>query len=187
MRGETNKMVAINTERLLLRELKPSDMKAVHDYASDPEVVRFMDWGPNTVDETREFIQRAIDKTKAKPRTDFTLAIVPKSKRWLIGSCGLCISSPDNREAWIGYCLNRRFWGKGYATETAEALVRFGFEKHMLHRIFATCVPLNEASAHVMEKIEMKYEGHLREHRWVKGKWRDSLVYSILEHEWNKE
>jgi RimJ/RimL family protein N-acetyltransferase len=180
-------MVTINTERLTLRELQPSDLNAVHEYASDPEVVRFMYWGPNTVEETREFIRQAINKQKAKPRTDFTLAIVLKPKRRLIGSCGICISSPENREAWIGYCLNRSFWGKGYATETAKALVRFGFEKHMLHRIFATCVPLNKASARVMEKVGLKYEGRLREQRWVKGEWRDSLVYSILEQEWNQK
>jgi len=180
-------MVRVDTGRLTLQELKLSDLKAVHEYASDPEVVRFMYWGPNAVEETRDFIRRSMNKRKAKPRTDFTLAIVLKSQRRLIGSCELCISSPENREAWIGYCFNRMFWGKGYATETAEALIRFGFEKHGLHRIFATCVPKNKASARVMEKASMKYEGRLREHRWVKGKWRDSLVYSILEQEWNKK
>jgi ribosomal-protein-alanine N-acetyltransferase len=53
-------MKAIETERLLLRDLAASDRHPVHEYASDPEVVRFMDWGPNTEEETNEFIERSI-------------------------------------------------------------------------------------------------------------------------------
>jgi RimJ/RimL family protein N-acetyltransferase len=179
-------MVALETQRLVLRELKFADVDAVQEYASNPEVVRLMDWGPNTVEETRRFIRRAIDKRRIKPRTDFTLAIVLRSEGKLIGGCGLCVSSSANREGWIGYCLNRGFWGKGYATEAAGALLRFGFEELKLHRVFATCVPLNVGSSNVMEKAGMTFEGNLREHRWIKGKWRDSLLYSILEHEWKK-
>lgn len=179
-------MVILETEHLVLRELGIADVEGVHEYASDPEVVRFMDWGPNTLGETREFVRRAIDSGKVEPRMEFHLAIVLKSDRRLIGGCGFCVSSSDNREGWFGYCLNRSFWGKGFATETAGALVRFGFDVLGLHRVFATCVPLNVASSRVMEKVGMTREGCLREHRWVKGKWRDSLSYSILEREWKK-
>lgn len=72
------------------------------------------------------------------------------------------------------------FWSKGYATETAKALVEFGFKKLCLHRVFATCDPENTASARVLEKTGMKLEGHIREHKLVKGKWRDSLLYAII-------
>ena len=179
-------MVLIETERLILREFKDGDWASVHEYASDPEVVRFMDWGPNTEEETRNFIKRAISHQNEKPRRNFTLAIILKSENKLIGSCGIVVSDPDNRQGYIGYCLNRNFWGQGYATETARALLKFGFEKLNLHRIFATCDPKNVASARVLEKIGMKLEGRLREHKLAKGKWRDSLVYSILDHEWKK-
>lgn len=97
------------------------------------------------------------------------------------------MSNMDNHEGWSGYCLNRNFWGKGYATETAKVLLRFGFDQLNLHRIFATCDPANIASAHVLEKIGMQLEGHLREHKWAKGKWCDSLLYAILDYEWKKE
>jgi RimJ/RimL family protein N-acetyltransferase len=104
----------------------------------------------------------------------------------LIGGCGINVSNPENREGWLGYCLNRNFWGKGYATETARGLIKFGFEKLDLHRLFATCDPENLASAHVLEKSGMKREAHLREHKWSKGKWRDSYLYAILEQEWKQ-
>jgi RimJ/RimL family protein N-acetyltransferase len=102
----------------------------------------------------------------------------------LIGGCGIHVSNPENREGWIGYCLNRHFWGKGYATETARALTDFGFKNLGLHRIFATCDPANTGSRHVLEKVGMKREGQIREHKWAKGKWRDSLLHSVLEQEW---
>ncbi len=84
------------------------------------------------------------------------------------------------------YVLNRNFWKLGYATETVQALVKFGFKELKLHRIFATCDAENFASAHVMEKVGMQREAHFRENGWVKGKWRDSLLYAILEGEWKK-
>jgi ribosomal-protein-alanine N-acetyltransferase len=173
-------MVTIKTHRILLRELKETDCQAVLEYASDPEVVRYMDWGPNSKEETEAFINRSLDAQNERPRLHYTLAITLIDNKKLIGSCGISVSNPDNREGWIGYCLNKLFWNKGYATETARALLDFGFSELNLHRIFATCDPANLASARVLEKIGMKREGHLRQHKWAKGKWRDSYLYAIV-------
>ncbi len=179
-------MVVIRTDRLVLREFDETDRQAVHSYASDPEVVRYMGWGPNTEEETKSFIRRSIDYQKEKPRQNYRFAITLRADDRLIGGCGLHVANPDNREGWLGYCLNRDFWRQGYATETAEALLEFGFQKLRLHRICATCDPANVASAHVLEKIRMQREGHLREHKWTKGRWQDSLLYAILENNWKK-
>lgn len=175
--------VAIRTEQLLLRELQNRDREAVHKYSSDPEVVQYMDWGPNTDKDDGEFLERTMAARKENPRRNFTLAIVMKDTKRLIGSCGIHESNPADREGWIGYCLNRQYWERGFGTETAKALLDFGFDDLSLHRIFATCVPANTASAHVLEKSGMQLEGHFRQHRWVKGKWRDSLLYAILDEE----
>lgn len=179
-------MEVIRTQRLLLRDFEKTDWKAVHSYASDLEVVRYVDWGPNTEEETKNFIHQAVACQKEQPRRNYTLAIVLKTENRLIGGCGIHVSNPDNQEGWIGYCLNRSFWGQSYASETANVLLKFGFDQLKLHRIFATCDPANIASAHVLEKIGMKREGHLREHKWAKGKWRDSLLYAILDYEWKQ-
>lgn len=178
-------VVVIRAERLVLREFVEKDWKAVHSYAADPEVVQYMDWGPNTEEETKEFVKRSVQSQKEEPRRNFTLAVVLKASNELIGSCGINVSDPANREGWIGYCLRRTFWRSGYATEVAKALVDFGFSQLDLHRIFATCDPDNVASAHVLEKVGMHLEGHLREHKWSKGRWRDSLLYAVLDREWN--
>ncbi len=71
-------------------------------------------------------------------------------------------------------------WGPN----SEEALLAFGFGDIALHRIFSRCDPENVASARVLEKIGMQQEGRLRQHERVRGKWRDSYVYAILEEEW---
>lgn len=173
------------TARLKLREFHEADWVQVHKYASDPEVVRFIGWGPNTEEDTKKFIQRSLLQQKENPRLNYSLAIVLRDQNELVGGCGLYESNIKNFEGWIGYCLNRQFWGYGYATETARALLDLGFSSLKLHRIFATCDPENPASAHVMEKIGMQYEGRLRENLWCSdGSWRDSLVYAIIDREW---
>jgi RimJ/RimL family protein N-acetyltransferase len=177
-------MEVIHTKRLKLRDFEKEDWKAVHDYASDPEVVRYVDFGPNTEEESKNFVQRALAQQKEQPRNSFSLAIVLEAENALIGGCGIYVSNPSNREGYIGYVLNRNFWRRGYATETAQELLEFGFNQLKLHRIFATCDAENVASARVLEKIGMQQEGHFRENGWVKGRWRDSLLCAILDHEW---
>jgi ribosomal-protein-alanine N-acetyltransferase len=173
----------IRTERLVLRDDEELDWKDVHIYASDSEVVRYVDWGPNTADETRGFIERSIAAGKEEPRKIYELAILLKQDEKLIGGCGIHVSDVGNREGWIGYCLNRNFWGQGFGTETARALLRFGVDQLKLHRIFALCDPENTASAHVLEKVGMQREGYLRERKLRRGKWHDELLYAIVDHD----
>jgi len=73
--------------------------------------------------------------------------------------------------------------GRGYATEAAYALFKYGFHELQLHRMFATCRPDNTASERVMEKLGMAKEGELREHFDAKAKWPRSLISSILANE----
>jgi len=68
--------LSLTTDRLVLRDFVMSDWQRVHRYASDPEVVKFMDWGPNTVNETKDFVRMAITLQKDTPRRHFDLAVV---------------------------------------------------------------------------------------------------------------
>ena len=171
----------LSTERLLIREFLPADAADVHQYASDPEVVRFMSWGPNTPDDTSHFFMRRIASQTANPRVEFELAIVWKPQNKVVGGVGLRIKNAAHREGDIGYVLNRRFWSQGIATEAARAMLEFGFGELKLHRIYATCDANNRGSARVMEKLGMQYEGRLRQNLFEKGHWRDTLLYAVLE------
>ena len=95
--------------------------------------------------------------------------------------------SDNDDSAELCYRLNRTFWNKGYGTEAAAAVIKFGFDRLRLHRISALCDTRNTASSRVAEKTGMKKEGCMREHKWVKDGWIDSSIYSILEHECQAE
>ena len=170
----------LHTPRLLIREFVLDDGADVHAYAGEAETVRYMDWGPNTLEQTQEFMQRKMASQRMLPRAEYELAVVLKETNRVIGGVGLRVSRPQHFAGDMGYVFNPNHWGHGYCTEAAGALLAFGLGELNLHRIYATCDPENRASARVMEKIGMKYEGLLRDYTWEKGKWRDSLVYARL-------
>jgi len=172
----------IETERLRLREITQEDFQAVHEYASDPETVKYMPFGPNTEEETREFISRNLKNQRERPRTEYGLGIILKDEDRFIGACG--IHGVTEIQASIGYILARRYWGHGYATEAARALVDHAFSELGVHRVYASCDPRNHASIRVLEKVGMSLEGRLRENMIIQGEYRDSLVFGILVDEW---
>ncbi|MHB8574596.1 MAG: GNAT family N-acetyltransferase [Dehalococcoidia bacterium] len=172
----------IETDRLLLRDFAADDWRAVHVYSSDPEVVRYLFWGPNDEADTRAFIERTLTAQTEQPRTAYGLAVIRKADGLLIGACELRLR--DQRGGDIGYVYRRDVWGQGYASEAARALVGAGFSHFGLHRIYATCDPGNIGSARVLEHCGMQREGHLRQHQWRKTSWRDSYLYAVIEDEW---
>ena len=179
--------VALETPRLVLREFCDGDAPAVQEYAGDVEVVRYLDWGPNSAEETAQFLAVARGARDAVPRTAYHLAIALSATGRLIGGCRIEIRSAANGSGDVGYVLDRRHWGQGYATEATRALVGFGFNRLALHRTWATCDVDNRASARVLEKLGMRREGHLRQNARRRGEWRDSYLYAILAPEWGSE
>jgi [ribosomal protein S5]-alanine N-acetyltransferase len=179
-----NRWFPTETERLLLREFRVDDENGIHAYASDPEVVRLMKWGPNTPEQSRAFLQMVLTTQDQWPRPFVELAIELKGDGRMIGSIGLRVKDERNRAADIGYVLAREDWGRGYMTEAARAILNVAFRQLDLHRVWATCNPRNHASYRVMEKLGMRREGHFREGAMEKGEWRDSYLYAVLAEEW---
>jgi len=174
----------ITTPRLVLRDFREDDWAAVHEYAADLDVVRYMPWGPNSEKDTMAFIERALAARAETPRTKFEFAVTLAETTRLIGGCGIRVASRTDRSADMGYCLRKDAWGRGYATEAAAAVVAFGFDVLNSHRVFATCDTENLASARVLEKVGMRREAHFRGDTRLRGRWRDSYLYAVLEQEW---
>ncbi len=179
-----NRWFPIETERLVLREFRASDETDIHAYASDPDVVRLMIWGPNTPEQTRTYLRGALARQDEWPRPSVGLAIELRSERRMIGSIELRIQDEANRAADIGYVLARSDWGRGYMTEAVRAILDVAFRRLELHRVWATCDPRNHASYRVMEKVGMRREAHFHKDVMEKGEWRDSYLYAILAEEW---
>ena len=161
-----------------------SDWKAVHEYACDAEVVRYLEWGPNSEGETVTFLDGTISCQRERPRRIFEFAVVHKGDNKLIGGCGIRINDSDSELAEIGYCFNRSYWGQGFATEAAIEVIGFGFISLDLHRIYATCDADNIASATVLARCKMRKEGHFVRDKKVRERWRDTMLFAILREEW---
>ena len=162
------------------------DWSAVHQYGSDPEVMKGLSLFPNTKDRSREVVDDYVAAQTQEPRTRYELAITLAGTGELIGGAGIRIVSPRNREASMGYVLRRDSWGKGYATEVAREILRIGFEILEAHRVFATVTTGNIGSIRVLEKLGMTREGMHRQSFWSPphASWRDIFYYAILEDEW---
>ncbi|RNI31097.1 GNAT family N-acetyltransferase [Rufibacter latericius] len=173
----------LHTSRLHLREFKEDDWHFTNLYESNEEVMRYQTSAVRTGKESREYILHCLEEAKEEPRTLFDLAIVLKTTNMLIGRVGMKVDY-DAEEAVLWYILNQTYWNKGYTTEAAAALLRFGFEDLHLHRIWADCDPRNNGSFRIMEKLGMRREAHFRENIFIKGHWCDSYVYALLDHEW---
>ncbi|MGW1792730.1 GNAT family N-acetyltransferase [Streptomyces tubercidicus] len=86
----------------------------------------------------------------------------------------------------LGFALLPHTWGAGLGTETVHLMCDLGFNHLDLHRIWAARAPLNSASAKTLLRAGMTEEGRIREHVLVRGAWRDSITYSVLDHEWRE-
>jgi [ribosomal protein S5]-alanine N-acetyltransferase len=174
----------LQTNRLILRDLVSPDFDAVHEYASDPLVTRFTSFGPNTVEETRDFLSRSIDANSAVPRRFHTFAVVERASSRLIGSCGLEQCDDTGRHYSLGYCLHRNSWGRGFGKEAASALVQFGFEHLQAHRLWAHVFVGNTASVRILEGLAFRQEGHERQSLYLRNSWHDILTFGRLRSEW---
>ena len=175
---------ADNPNSMILRPLKPSDLESVQEVLSDWNVVRYM-LLPHC--KTREETQKCLDDLMAKDSgggwRSVTRAIETLDSGEVIGLCGIAIlHGSEQGEIW--YLVRPDHWGRGIAAEAARLLLGIGFAEMNLHRMFATCLPENPASARVLEKIGMRKEGNQVKNLKIHGNWHDSFLYAILRKEW---
>ena len=175
----------LHTDRLILRDFVFEDWPVVLAYQRDPRYLRYTHWSDRSPEDVQSFVQMFLDQQPARPRLKYQLAVVLKASGQLIGNCGIRLQEDEAHQADIGYELSPQHWGRGYATEAARAIVRFGFTELNVHRIWAWCIAENTASARVLEKLGMQLEGRLRETEYFKDRWWDTLVYGMLDTEWH--
>ena len=169
----------LRTPRLTLRDFVPDDFNAIHAYASDLEVTRFMFHGVRTVADTHAYLARMLTSQREEPRLIWELAVVVTADDRLVGACDLTLTLENAREADLGFIFSKDVWGMGYATEAAHTLVRAGFEQLGLNRIFSTCDVANAASAHVLEKAGLHREAMLEQHKYARDQWWTSFLYEV--------
>jgi RimJ/RimL family protein N-acetyltransferase len=176
----------LDTERLVLRELRLDDAAAIADGAGDPQVARFLIQVPSPypIGLARRWI--AARQTWWREARGITLAIALRgAPSQLLGTASLR-RAPSNARAELGYWLAAHAWGHGYATEACRALLDFGFGELKLARVYAHVIAGNAASCRVLDKLGMVCEGVQRSHIRKARVRRDLVLYGLLVDEWRR-
>jgi RimJ/RimL family protein N-acetyltransferase len=178
-------MPRLETKRLVLRAFKPSDACDVQRLAGDPAI------SDTTLNIPHPYEDGMAEEWISTHRPDFeagksvTLAITLRDTGQVVGAISLHMAPRFDR-AELGYWVGKPFWNKGYCTEAALALLRYGFETLGLNRIHAHYFSGNPSSGIVMKKIGMSQEGILRQHVKKAGRYVDLVNYAILRGDWQR-
>lgn len=176
----------LKTNRLLLRPFALTDAEAMYrNWASDPEVTRFLTWPAHASPEVSARVLSDWVKQYEKPEY-YQWAIVPAAVGEPIGS--IAVVGFDSRvgQPEVGYCIGKRWWRQGYASEALGLVIDFLIGEVGASRITARHDPRNPGSGAVMEKCGMTYEGTLRQADRNNQGICDACIYSILAEERRK-
>ncbi len=170
----------LETERLLLREIRQEDAPAILEIFADEEVTRYYDLYPyHSLEEAQELIDFFAESFEVERQIRWGIA--RKEDNRLIGTCGYVVLWGHRGE--IGFELARPYWGQGLMAEALDAIIAFGFERLGLNRIEALVMVENARSAALLRKLGFTQEGILREHDFFKGRFHDMRCFALLRRE----
>ncbi len=176
----------IETERLILRDIRESDKDDVFEYAQRPQVSQWTLWEKHqTVQDSLDYINiySGSNYSKGEPEP---FAIELKESGKMIGCVGAFWVSQKNKTMELAYVISDDYWGKGIVAEASLAVIDFCFKLYGIERMQCRCKVDNEASYRVMEKLGFSYEGTLRSAIYHQNKFWDMKYTSLIYQEWHK-
>lgn len=174
--------IRIVGRQVVLREFALEDVDDVLAIIGDDKVTTWLSFDSRTQDQAIAMIEGSLERAQQEPRTEYYLAVTKHDDNRVIGFARIGFAGVKAGK--LGYAIAAEEWGRGYATDAARVLTTYAFTELGLHRISAAIGPENTASIAVLEKLGFTREGLLRDHVFTNGAWRDSVLYSVLEHEW---
>jgi len=169
----------LETERLILRRVLPSDVKEMFELRSNPETMKYI---PRPLltnhEEALAHIQMMEDKIETNEGINWAITIKGDDK--MLGVIGHYRIKPEHYRAEVGYMILPEYHGKGITTEAVQCVVDYGFNTMQLHSIEGVIDPENEASQRVLQKCGFVKEAHFKENEFYDGKFIDAVVYSKL-------
>ena len=175
----------IETSRLVLRDIKPSDAKDLFSFMSDEETLKNNLMIPhNKIEETDKLI--ATLKKQYQKKRDIRWGITLKGSATIIGTIGYFNFYPQDFQAEIGVILSRQYWRGGIMTEALTAALTFGFEKMAFNRITIFIIPANVAAISLATKVGFRQEGLLKECKFLNDRFYDLGVYALLKKDFLK-
>ena len=169
----------ISTDRLLLRQVKQSDINEIFFLRSDKKVLEYLDREPaTTLEEAELWIQKI--NTLEKNNEAVTWAITLKPDNILAGTICFWNITKEHYRAEIGYALHPDHQGKGIMQEAMTNVLEYGFKIMKLHSVEANVNPNNSSSIKLLERNNFSREAYFKENYFFDGKFYDSAIYSLL-------
>ena len=169
----------LQTPRLLLREIMPSDAEALFRMRSDERVMRYLGRPMQTeVSEAAQLIDNI--RHNFAENEALTWAISLQDNSTLIGTIGFWKMHKAHHRTEIGYALNADYWGRGIMDEAMTAAIEYCFKVLNFHSIEANTAPENVASGRILEKHGFVQEAYFRENFYFEGQFLDSRIYSKI-------
>ena len=162
----------IFTERLILRPLEENDAEDVFEWVGDPIVNRYM---PYSVYKDIEQVKKWIEEAKCK---DYEFCFELKDTGKVIGAGSVKYDEEHNAYE-LGYNLNKDFWGQGYATEAAKAMIKWAYETLGIRDFFARHATANAASGKVIQKCGFRFEEYGQYERFDGSEVFDASCYRL--------
>ena len=178
----TEQFHALAGETVAFKPVELDDVPAIHRYASDPEVSRFIGWSlMHSPEETYRHVNEMTQREREG--THLYASITEKSTRAVIGTGMLFHFDTAANQAEIGYVLHKDYWGKGYGTESVALICGFAREVLKLRRLHACVVDANIGSARILQKNGFALEERLKDHYFIENSHYDALLFGkILDH-----
>ena len=165
-------------QHVKLRPVTIHDVEPVHEYAADPEVCRYLFWGPRTeMAQAKRHIQRILGRYAYGEADICDWAIERLDDEQFLGKASL--HSPEGDSVRLAVVLNRMYWGQGYGTEITKMLIRAALEDYGFRKVVGSCRIENLASDRMMQKAGMTFVGVVHNYEVRKGVERDSRVYEV--------
>lgn len=175
---------SLSTSRLLIRPLELRDSAAVYAYRSDPEVIRYQMWQPESESDVRSFVREQLGTTPGMPGMWFQFAIVRKRDGVLMGDCGVHVPLEYADAAELGMTLALPWQRQGYAAEALGALIEYCFSSLHLHAVLARTEKRNLRSITLIRR--MNFYPARPEHYGMEPT-EDELFFAMEKRDWERQ
>ncbi len=173
----------LESNRLYLRRIKASDVDDMYEYTSNPLVSEYLSWFPHSTKlETERFVQQTLKEYDLNVGR-YTWGIELKEKNKLVGVISIFDISYISKRVEVSYVLNPNFQGKGLMKEALVCLLDFIFNNLQFKRVQAKCTLFNLPSRKLLERLDMKLEGELKNYWFIKNKYYNVLIFSKIKND----
>lgn len=182
-------MIYLETERLILRDYRESDLDDYFRLKANPETMYYLqDIQLFSKEEAEKDFYMVLEDMLKPDRKYYFLHIESKNSHEQVGSAGYTVmnDTPVGKMVGAGYFIYPKFWRNGYTTEAFRQVLKFAFSDNNVYRVSTGCLAENRASERVMQKCGLIKEAEHIDYEWHDGRIKTRLEYRLLKREWEQ-